>query len=531
MASRDKGVLDWLDSRTGYRNGLKHLLDEPIPSGTGWWFTLGSILIGLLSIQFLTGAVLMMYYVPTPAYAWDSVHYIMTGLAFGHVLRGLHFFGASFIVIAAVLHMLRVIFFGSYKKPREVTWLSGVFLLLLILGFALTGYLLPWDQRAYWATVVTTNIAKTAPVLGPYISLLMKGGPDVGALTLSRWYAVHVILLPAGLIGFIAVHLYLMRRHGISGPVKPRHGKAHPFYPDHAVKDTLVVALVFAVLLSFAVFGHAPLAAQANPADASYVPRPEWYFMSLFQMLHYFKGSLEPIATIGIPTLLVAVLLLLPWLDRRHDRDPRKRPAVIAATLLILGGVVTLTTIGLRESPPEPDPSIWSPAAVAGESIAQSARCTTCHAPGAVAAVLGTERIQHGDSWIEGHLSDPQMIAPGLRPKPADALNVLQTRAVVAYVQKLRIDEPSPRLSDDQRTAEVVLGTHCMGCHVIQGDGTSSNEAPDLTHIGQKRDAAWLAKWINDPGSIDESATMPSFGGILTDQQIQAVASYLSTLK
>ncbi|MDE3156192.1 MAG: cytochrome b N-terminal domain-containing protein [Acidobacteriota bacterium] len=531
MASRGNGVLDWLDSRTGYRNGLKHLLDEPLPSGTGWWFTLGSVLVGLLSIQFLTGAVLMMYYVPTPAYAWDSVHYIMTGLAFGHVLRDLHFFGASFIVIAAGLHMLRVIFFGSYKKPREVTWLSGVFLLLLILAFALTGYLLPWDQRAYWATVVTTNIAKTAPVLGPYVSRLMKGGPDVGALTLSRWYAMHVILLPAGLVTFIVLHLYLMRRHGISGPVKARPGKPHPFYPDHVVKDTLLVALVFAGLLSFAVLGHAPLAAKANPADASYVPRPEWYFLSLFQLLHYFKGGLEPVATIGIPTLLVLVLLALPWLDRKHDRDPRKRPAVIGITVLILAGVALLTTIGLKESPPEPDPTIWSPAAVAGLSIAQSAACTTCHAPGGAAAVLGTERIQHDDSWIEGHMSDPQMIAPGLRPRPADALNVLQTRAVVAYVDKLRLDLTPPQLSDEQRAAEVTIGTRCMGCHEIQGEGTSSNGAPDLTHIGAKRDAAWLDKWITDPGSVDENATMPSFGGILTADQIKAVADYLATLK
>ncbi|HVC20706.1 MAG TPA: cytochrome b N-terminal domain-containing protein [Vicinamibacterales bacterium] len=531
MATRGKGVLNWLDSRTGYRNGLKHLLDEPIQSGTGWWFTLGSILMALLGIQFITGAVLTMYYVPSPAYAYDSVKYISTGLTFGHVLRDLHFFGASFIVIAAVAHLLRVLFFGSYKKPREVTWLTGVCLLLVILGFALTGYLLPWDQRAYWATVVSTNIAKTAPLLGPYVSALMKGGQDVGALTLNRWFAVHVIILPALLVVLAVTHLYLMRRHGISGPVRPRHGKSHPFYPDHAIKDTLVVALVFALLVTFAVYGHAPLAAKADPTDASYIPRPEWYFMSLFQLLHYFKGGLEPVATIGIPTLLVAVLFLLPWLDRKQDRDPRKRPVVTTVTVLVLGGIVTLTAIGLHETPPEPNPDIWGPASVAGEAIAQSTQCTRCHTDGGVAAVLGSQEIRQGDGWIEGHLSDPEMIAPGLRPKPQDALDVVQTRAVIAYVKKLQGGVPPPSMPADVRAAYVVIGSNCLGCHSIKGEGTRSGDAPDLTHEGRTRKADWLDQWITDPTMIDASSTMPAFGDKLNAQQIQTVANYLSSLK
>ena len=142
------GVVDWLDARTGIRAAREHLLDEPIPAGVGWWFVTGSILIMLLSVQLVTGIFLAMYYVPSPESAYDSVRYIMERVMFGRVLRGLHFFGASFIVIAAVVHMLRVVALGSYKKPREVTWLTGVVLLLVILGFALSGYLLPWDQKA-----------------------------------------------------------------------------------------------------------------------------------------------------------------------------------------------------------------------------------------------------------------------------------------------------------------------------------------------------------------------------------------------
>jgi len=195
-------LLDWLDSRTGWRTGRRHLLEEPIQAGVGWWFVTGSILLMLLTVQFVTGVALAMFYVPAPDHAYDSIRFIMERLTFGHVLRGLHFFGASFIVVAAVIHMLRVVALGSYKKPREVTWITGVFLLLIVLGFALSGYLLPWDQKAYWATTVTINIARSVPFAGDFFAGLLRGGSDLGALTLVRWYAMHVFLLPAAVIGF-----------------------------------------------------------------------------------------------------------------------------------------------------------------------------------------------------------------------------------------------------------------------------------------------------------------------------------------
>src|SRR5262245_40024066 len=238
----------------------------------------------------------------------------MTQVTFGRILRGLHFFGASFIVVASVVHMLRVVIFGSYKKPREVTWMTGVLLLLIILGFALSGYLLPWDQRAYWATTVTINIARSTPIVGEWISGLLRGGANLGALALLRWYAAHVFVLPAALIGFTVAHVYLMRRHGISGPIAPKAGASHPFYPAQALRDSIVVSVVFAALLTFAVAVPAPLDAIADPSEASYVPRPEWYFLSLFQLLKYFPGKLEPVATMVIPGTVIALLFLLPFI-------------------------------------------------------------------------------------------------------------------------------------------------------------------------------------------------------------------------
>ena len=160
-----------------------------------------------------------MYYVPAPSLAYDSVRFIMHDLPFGALVRGLHFWGASFLVVAAAVHLLRVFFTGSYKAPREVTWITGLVLLLVILGFSLSGYLLPWDQKAYWATTVTINVARGTPLIGEQVANVLRGGPDLGALTLGRWFSAHVFLLPAALVTFIVAHIYLMRRHGISGPV------------------------------------------------------------------------------------------------------------------------------------------------------------------------------------------------------------------------------------------------------------------------------------------------------------------------
>src|SRR4029453_15447547 len=309
--------------------------------------------------------------VPSPEHAYDSVRFIAERLILGRVVRGLHFFGASFIVIAAVIHMLRVVLFGSYKKPREVTWMTGVVLLLMILGFALTGYLLPWDQKAYWATTVTINIARSTPFIGEQVAGVIRGGADLGALTLLRWYAAHVFLLPAALVGFVVAHIYLMRRHGISGPIVEVPGEAKPFYPYHAAKDTIAMAVVFALLLTFALSFRVPLDSIADPSDATYVPRPEWYFLSLFQLLKYFPGPLEPVATIVIPGLVVGGLLLRPFLDRSAERRILKPPPVAAAFTLLGTGVLPLAYLGFKDSPAHAGPAKWSTLALAGREFVQ----------------------------------------------------------------------------------------------------------------------------------------------------------------
>ena len=527
---RLRPLLDWFDARTGFRAGRSHLLDESLPPGVGWWFVTGSILLFLLGVQLVTGVVLTMYYVPSPEFAYDSVRFISDRLPFGRIVRGLHFFGASFIVIAAVLHMLRVVMFGSYKKPREVTWMTGVTLLLVILAFALTGYLLPWDQKAYWATTVTINIARSTPLFGEQVASVMRGGVELGALTLLRWYTAHVFLLPTALAGFVLAHLYLMRRHGISGPVTAKSGQAHPFYPYHAVKDTLAMAAAFALLLTFALMFRVPLDPIADPSDATYVPRPEWYFLSLFQLLKYFPGPFEPIATIVVPGLIVAALLLLPFIDRGPDRHLLKRRAVGAAFAIVGAAIVALTVLGFRDSPAHADPLHWGTLAIAGHEFVQDSRCTTCHRIGGAANPIADTRLRRGPEWLLAHVADPETITPGSRKPPSGGMSPSQARAVLSYMRRIRAGGGTPpALSGETRTATFVFGRYCANCHVIDREG--GNEGPDLTRAGEKRDVKWLHDWISDPEAVDVLANMPGFGDRLTPEEMTAISNFLAARK
>jgi quinol-cytochrome oxidoreductase complex cytochrome b subunit len=210
---------NWLDERFGWRSVWEAIFLRNIPK-TNWLFTLGSATLFIAINQAVTGILLTIYYVPTPDHAYDSVQYITTEVTAGWLIRGLHHWGASAMVIVTVLHMLRVILHGAYKFPREVTWFTGVFLLIIVIGFGFTGYLLPWDQKAFWATTVGTRIAEVAPVIGESMLRIMRGGSELSAVTLARFFGVHVWFLPAALLALIGVHIYLVIRIGISAPPK-----------------------------------------------------------------------------------------------------------------------------------------------------------------------------------------------------------------------------------------------------------------------------------------------------------------------
>jgi quinol-cytochrome oxidoreductase complex cytochrome b subunit/cytochrome c553 len=519
-------VLDWLDERSGWRRGRTALLDEPLPPGTGWFFTLGSVVLALLGVQVLTGAFLTLYYAPTPDHAYESVRFYTSTFA-GALVRGLHHYGASFIVVAIVLHMVRVVAFGSYKRPRELTWLSGVLLLLVLLGFALTGYLLPWDQRAYWATVVSINISRLTPLAGDAVASALQGGPAVGALTLTRWYAVHIIFLPAILIGLVALHLVMMRRHGISGPIRPRSGSDFRFFPSQAARDVVVVLCVLAALTTLAWHGAPELDAPADPADATYIPRPEWYFLGLFQLLKYFPGRSEVVGALIVPGVAVALLALLPWIDRGSHREPRRRKFVMSGTAIGLLAIVLLTTLGWRDRPATLSDSRWSPREIGGRILASNRGCARCHGETGLADPLDRTATDRGPEWIAGHITDPEMIAPGLREPPA-VITDREAAAIVAYVRQVS-RQPYPGFPPHIEAASTVFARFCVGCHKLDGDG--GTDGPDLTHAGAKHELSALRLWIADPEAVNPEAEMPAFGRRLSAVELEAIAGYLAARK
>lgn len=519
-------LVNWLDDRTGFRMLRRHALDEPLPPGTGWWFTLGSVLLFGLGIQFLTGIVLALYYAPTPDHAWDSVRFITTGVRGGAFVRGLHHWGASLVVVAAVIHLCRVVFFGSYRKPRELNWIVGLILLHVILAFGLTGYLLPWDQRAYWATVVAINISKLTPGVGEAAAALLRGGSDIGALTLTRWYAVHVLVLPPLLVSLVAVHLYLMRRHGISGPVTPKTGRSEMFFPYQMARDLTVAIVAGLLLAALAYKGAPPLEPPADPTSSDYVPRPDWYFLGLFQMLKYFPGKWEVVGALIVPGLVMTFLALLPWLDRGRTRQVSQRLSVLLPFTAGLTVVVALTILGGRDVPAQ-TASAWNIRELGGAALVESSeRCTRCHRPDGVASPVEPGRIGKPSTWLEMHVADPEVIAPGVREAPQS--NQGEMHSILAALARLR-SGPPPVQDANTKKVNMLFARYCINCHTV--DGVGGKDGPELTHAGRKHDAASLEQRIIDPVVVDPMAEMPSFGGRISPEDIKLLASWLASRK
>src|SRR3954470_5103749 len=237
-----------LDDRTGIPSGIQHFMNEEIPDSSGWHQVFGSVAMFLILVQIFTGIMLAFNYAATPGEAYDSLRYILTEVTGGRVMRGLHHWGASLIIVVVVLHMVQVFLWGAYKKPREATWMVGVLLLLLTLAYGLTGYLLPWDNRAYWGTVVTTQIAAMAPGLGQYATRLLGGDGSVGVVTFARFYGLHVLLLPPATMLLIALHIYLVRKHGVAPAPGDEERPKKKFYPQQVFKDTIAIFIAFTIL-------------------------------------------------------------------------------------------------------------------------------------------------------------------------------------------------------------------------------------------------------------------------------------------
>lgn len=441
------GLARWLDVRIpgGLFGGF---LNRSVPDETGLPHTLGSATLFLLVVQVVTGIILAMNYSPAPEHAYDSITFIMSQVVFGPALRGLHHWGSSALVILVGLHMLRTFVWGSYKAPREVTWMAGVVLLLIVMGFAFTGYLLPWTQRSYWATVVGTKIVGTVPVIGGWLLQLVRGEAGVGPVTLARFYAIHVLLLPALLVPVVIFHLYLVYRHGIA-PAPGNEAtvaKNKRFYPEQLAEDLGVSLLILLVLFALTAWKGVPTEVRADPASTTYVPRPEWYFLFFFQLLKYFEGPLwEPVGVVVLPLAATLLLFLVPLLDRRPERRPVRRPfamAVAAGTVVLVGG---LTLFGAVQVPPGTRLApAGSPQALVnqGHELFVGNHCQSCHVVAGQGTEFGPELTHVGNRYTAEKLialiHSPTSVNPKASMPSFDKLSNDDLKALAAYLMTLK---------------------------------------------------------------------------------------------
>lgn len=448
-------IYRFLDERLGLEELSNFWLKKFLPPSTNWFFTLGGAALFLFAVQIVTGIFLALYYAPTPAGAYASVTYIQEKVLFGKIIRGIHNWSASFLMVIVPLHLLRVFFWSAYKKPRELTWLAGVFLLLVTAGFAFTGYLLPWDQKGYWATVVGTNMMGLVPAIGQYILKVVRGGMELGALALTRFYAVHVLILPALLIFFLGMHLFLITKHGSAGSWNESKNdltKGFPFYPKQVARDLIIAFLLLSVLLILAWKVGASLEDMADPTDETYIPRPDWYFLFLFQMLKYFPGRTELIGALVLPAVFFGVLLLLPFIDRKPRRAPYRRPLA----LLFGGGVVVavsfLTFMALQDDrklrAAQAEAASFDPALAAeGGKVFTGNGCDGCHLEGGrklgQGPVLVGAARRHSQAWLIQHFKDPKSVSPGTTMPKFDYLREDEMQQLINYIKSLKRNPPT----------------------------------------------------------------------------------------
>jgi ubiquinol-cytochrome c reductase cytochrome b subunit len=356
-----KKVYDWVDLRIGVREVVRNeLTGYLLPRNINEWYSLGSVLLVIFALQILTGILLLIYYVPDADKAFKSVTFIMNQVPFGWLIRLCHAVGSNMMVAVLFMHMLSTLFMGSYKSPRELNWLTGFTLFAVVEGLSLTGYLLPWSQLSFWATTVATNSASAVPGLGPYMVEFLRGGKLVTASTLGRFFAMHVTFLPLVIALLIGLHLFVLKRTGISTPPFGRqepaktwpgdiyryesHPGGIPFLPNYMLQDLSSISIYFAIFMAVVFFApNLVFTPDAFiPADAFKTPahiKPEWYFLANYQTLKIFPSELLGIL---IQAGAMTFLALLPFIDRSPERHPLRRPlflVCVAAGILLWVGL------------------------------------------------------------------------------------------------------------------------------------------------------------------------------------------------
>ncbi len=456
-------VIGWLDDRLGFSSAVKPLIEHPVPQ-TGWDYTIGSATLIAFAVQVVTGVALAFTYVPTPDHAYESLEFITDVAILGNVVRGVHYWGASAMVLLVSAHAAQVFLVGAFKFPREVNWLSGTLLLVFTFGMAFTGQLLRWNQDAYWAVVVGAAQAARAPLVGEWLTGILFAGQSVGGATLTRFYATHVFMIPAIVFGLLGLHLYLVIRHGVSEPpvagvpVDKRtyreryehllHHHGVPFWPDAGWKDVVFALAVGTVVLLLAiVFGPPPLGAKADPTVVLAYPRPDWYFLWYFALLALIPPQIEDAVIILFPLLLGVLFIILPFVAPAGERSPRRRPWAIGVVVFFAVTVATLLGAGYRapwspdlEASSLPDSAKvgLSGGAALGAQLFETRGCLNCHTIAGVGGERGPDLTHVGARLGPNELT--WRILNGGRNMPAygTTLSPAELSALVEYLGGLR---------------------------------------------------------------------------------------------
>ena len=346
-------MLNWIERRTGFVSMAGDFLKEDIPGGASYWYVFGSATLFCMILQIATGIFLTMFYAPSAMTAWESTRAIYMN-PFQHFVLSVHYWGASAMIALLFLHMLQVIVWGAYKSPRELQWIVGVLLLLVTMVLGLTGYLLPWDMDAYFASQVAINLTLQAPLIGGFIQQFTQDGSTMGTLTINRFFGLHVWLMPAALVALVGAHLAIFRWNGPAGPPveDPRPLKVGRFWPDQMFMDGFASFVVFLLIVALALFSPPFLDAKADPSNATFVPYPAWYFLDLFVLLNLVPGQFEVVGAIIIPGIATLIMILLPWIDRATTRSfGSRRPIMwlVGVSLAIMWGLTIWSQVSIMQ--------------------------------------------------------------------------------------------------------------------------------------------------------------------------------------
>jgi ubiquinol-cytochrome c reductase cytochrome b subunit len=489
MFNRLKKLGDWFDARIGFRDTFLPMMRHPVPRAIdgpmGWWYVFGSASLTLFLIQILTGIGLALVYVPAADKAYESLLFLDYEQPLGWFLRALHYYAGSGMVVMLLVHMTQVFLHGAYKYPRELTWVVGVFLFVCTMGMFFSGQILRWDPDAYWGLAVAGSMAGRVPVLGPWFVELLLGGPIIGGESLSRFFALHVFVIPGALMFFLAVHLWLVLKCGVSAPpvpgqvVDPRTYDAEyheelkigvPFFGDALMKDILFSALAVIVVVTLAaILGPKGPTGPPDPTLPGANPRPEWPFLWLFGLLSLSPPAAETFIMLVLPIILVAALLVVPFINNRGERAPSRRPMAVLGVIVIYAVLAALTYQG-ETAPWSPAMTAWtsdpipehivarsSPAELQGAAVFQYKNCRNCHALDGLGGRRGPDLSRIGARMTRNQLIDQisngtpgggNMPAYGKQIRPAEMY------VLVDFLVGLRPDgQPAAGAADESLAA------------------------------------------------------------------------------